>query len=611
MTDSRPIVILNAHGDGAERQALSRAMRQAGFEVREAGTGAEALRLAAPPTALVLLDARLPDLSGHEVCRRLRADPATAAVPVVLLSCAGAPEAAAAPDAGTHMPPAELSALVAALTRGRLAAGEWQALCDAVADGLALLGPSGAVLRCNRALAELAGRPFAELVGRRLDEVLPAELAAAAAAVLRGGARNGRGESVEAAAGGRWFCLTAVPAPGSGGPQPQTVLVVTDVTQHRRAEQALQEADRRKDEFLALLSHELRGPLAPLRNALHLLRQRPAEADGVGRLCDLAERQVQQLARLVDDLLDVSRIARGKLELRPEPVDAVRVAADALETVRPQVEARGQRLTVQLPPGPVPLEADAGRLVQVLVNLLTNAAKYTPAGGEITFSAAAPDGAVVFRVRDTGVGLAPEVLPRVFELFFQAEPGAHGGLGIGLSLVRGLVEMHGGTAEATSDGPGRGCEFVVRLPAAAGAPGVRPTAPWTAPAPGPGRLRVLVVDDDVDGAESMALLVRLWGHEVCVAHDGPAALRLAAQGLPQAAVLDIALPGVDGYEVARRLRQLPELRGALVVALTGYGQEEDRRRAFEAGFDHHLTKPVDPELLGELLAARAQRLAPP
>jgi two-component system CheB/CheR fusion protein len=367
-------------------------------------------------------------------------------------------------------------------------------------------------------------------------------------------------------------------------------------------------ADRRKDEFLAVLSHELRNPLASLQNAVRAVQLRGTERrEAVAWAHDLMERQVRHLARLVDDLLDVSRISQGKLTLRTGPVDLAAVVRQAVENAAPLVEARRQRLDVSLPAEPLPLEADPTRLAQVVANLLHNAAKYTPEGGHVRLDARREGDQVVLRVADDGIGLSPEVLPRVFDLFAQAEPGlphSQGGLGIGLTLVQGLVEMHGGSVAAGSEGPGKGSEFTIRLPALPDAPGPSPAGPASAgrPDPSPSR-RVLVVDDNVDAAESLAVVLRLTGHEARTAHSGAEALHAAGAFRPEAVLLDLGLPGgLSGYELAPRLRQLPGLGGALLVALTGLGQEEDRRRSQEAGFDAHLTKPADLDALQALLA---------
>ncbi len=372
-----------------------------------------------------------------------------------------------------------------------------------------------------------------------------------------------------------------------------------------RLNEELAEANRRKDEFLAMLAHELRNPLAPLHNALQIVRQPQAGQEVVGQMHAMMGRQVQQLGRLVEDLLDLTRIARGKMELRPEWVDLGAVLGRAAETSRPLIEARRHRFLARLPTPPVRLRADPARLEQVVTNLLNNAAKYTEEGGQVWLTAEAAGQAVLIRVRDTGIGIPPEKLPHVFGLFTQVEESrkrAEGGLGIGLALVKSLVEMHGGQVEAHSAGPGQGSEFVVRLPVAPEqAPAGGPSPP-RAPAAPARAVRVLLVDDNVDAVESLAMLLRLWGHEVVTAHDGPQAIQAADSRPPDVALLDIGLPGMDGYELARRLRGKPGGAGLLIVALTGWGQEEDRRRTQEAGFDHHLVKPVELDALRELFA---------
>jgi len=367
----------------------------------------------------------------------------------------------------------------------------------------------------------------------------------------------------------------------------------------------LRDADRRKDEFLATLAHELRNPLAPIRNSLQILKMPRLDAATVERSREMMERQVHQLVRMVDDLLDVSRVMRGKIELRKERVELATVVARAVETAQPLIEAQGHELTVHLPPDSLALDADPVRLAQVIGNLLTNAAKYTEANGRIRLTGQREGGEAVLRLRDTGIGISPDMLPHIFELFVQVDQSstkAQGGLGIGLTLVKNLVEMHKGTVQAHSAGLGKGCEFVVRLPLLLQAYGevIENGEQQQEPTRSTGH-RLLVVDDNRDAADSLAMLLCLQGHEVRVAHDGPAALKLAEGYRPEMIFLDIGMPGMDGYEVARRLRQQPGLEKVVLAALTGWGQQEDRRRTAEAGFDHHLVKPVEPNDLEELL----------
>jgi signal transduction histidine kinase/DNA-binding response OmpR family regulator len=370
----------------------------------------------------------------------------------------------------------------------------------------------------------------------------------------------------------------------------------------------VQDADRRKNEFLSMLAHELRNPLAPIRNAVQILRLRgPAEPE-LRAVQDMIDRQVHQLVRLVDDLLDISRITRGKIRLQTEAVDLTALVQRAVETSRPLIDARGHDLTVSLPAQLVRVQGDPVRLAQVLGNLLNNAAKYTEEGGRIWLTVERDDGEAVFRVRDTGLGIPPDMLARVFDLFTQVDRAldrSQGGLGIGLTLVKRLIEMHAGRVQAHSAGTNQGSEFVVRLPALADAPAPPGNVNGVAPRPpaGVSPRRVLVLDDNIDGAESLAVLLRIGGHDVRVRHDGPAGLALAEEFRPDLVFLDIGLPGMDGYEVARRLRERPGLAGVRLVALTGYGQEEDVRRGRQAGIDRHLVKPADPAALAELFAA--------
>jgi signal transduction histidine kinase len=371
-----------------------------------------------------------------------------------------------------------------------------------------------------------------------------------------------------------------------------------------RRRRALEAADRRKDEFLATLAHELRNPLAPVMSSAELLRVKaPADPD-IAWARDVIDRQVRQMARLLDDLLDVGRITTNKLRLQKTLVTLATVVESAVETSRPVIAAGGHALTVALPPDDIWLEADPVRLSQVLSNLLNNAAKYTDRDGRITLSAAAAGGEATVAVKDNGIGLAAEALPKVFEMFSQALPAlerSQGGLGLGLFIVRSLVEMHGGRVEARSAGIGKGSEFIVRLPVAAAPVRAAATAAPTGESRG---RRVLVADDNVDAAESLAAVLRLAGYEVAVAKDGEDAFAQAAALRPSVALLDIGMPRLNGYDLARRLRAQPWGRDMVLVAVTGWGQDEDKRRAMESGFDHHLTTPADARALDEILARR-------
>jgi PAS domain S-box-containing protein len=498
---------------------------------------------------------------------------------------------------------------------------EWlRVTLESIGDAVIATDMEGRLTFLNPVAEELTGWRAAEAVGRPLPEVFhivneetrkPAENPIAK--VLREGTVAGlANHTILISRSGREIPIDDCAAPilGNEGELLGVVMVFHDIVERRKLELELSlraahlaEADRRKDEFLAMLAHELRNPLAPIRNALHLLGVPGVSPAALQRVREMMERQVRHMVRLVDDLLDVSRITRGKVQLRPEPLEVSTLIERVSEEARPIMDGKGHAFSVLLPAEPLVLDGDPTRLDQVLLNLLQNAAKFTGPGGRIELAASRDGDGVRISVRDTGIGIEPELLPRIFEPFMQADHSldrSQGGLGVGLTLARSLVEMHGGTLTASSEGPGRGSEFVVWLP-------IR-REPVASPDPeggagerkGPGR-RVLVVDDNRDSAESIALLAEIWGHEVRTALDGPSALEIAAAYRPEVILLDIGLPGMDGYEVARRLRQRAG-GGPVLVAMTGYGMEEDRRRSREAGFDHHLVKPVDPEGLRALLA---------
>ncbi len=387
----------------------------------------------------------------------------------------------------------------------------------------------------------------------------------------------------------------------------QLALIAAVAIDNAELYEELRAQDRHKDEFLATLAHELRNPLAPIRSALEVMRLSGADQSALEDSQTMIDRQVQQMVRLIDDLLDLSRISRGKIELRKERVDLAAVLESAIETSRPLIEESGHRLETQLDPQPMLLNADLTRLAQVFLNLLNNSAKYTAPGGRIWLSSAREGNTAVVRVRDSGVGIPPHMLSRIFEMFTQVERSldrAQGGLGIGLTLVRRLLEMHGGTVEAKSDGHGAGSEFIVRLPLA---PDVQAIPADHAPSgdgaahPARNKFRILVVDDNLDAANSLAMLMRIKGHDVRTAFDGISAVDVAALYQPQVILLDVGLPRLNGYDAARRIRETEYGKHVVLVALTGWGHAEDRRRSKEAGFDYHLVKPADPSALDAVL----------
>ena len=423
-----------------------------------------------------------------------------------------------------------------------------------------------------------------------------------------------RGEvPFDGAFGRRVYDYLLVPVFGISGEVEAVAGTTRDVTERKQLEGSLIEADRRKDEFLATLAHELRNPLAPIRNAVHLLKVGNPTGDSVRMAREIIDRQVNHMVRLVDDLMDVSRITVGQVNLRNERISLRRVLDDALEASAPAIDAGNHRLVVDVPGASLQLEGDATRLSQVFQNLLDNAAKYTPPGGTITLRAEQRGEQVVVSVRDSGIGIAPDAQPRVFELFTRIHPNDRiktSGLGIGLSLAKKLVELHLGDIEVRSEGQGMGSEFVVTLPALNAANAPAPAAELLATPIRPDTSqRVLVVDDNRDAAESLGMLLELEHCKVSVAYDGLRALEALETFKPEIALLDIGMPGMDGYELARRIRSTQRGRDVLLVALTGWGQADDKKRAAEAGFDEHLTKPVDPDMLSRMLHRRRSAAA--
>jgi PAS domain S-box-containing protein len=418
---------------------------------------------------------------------------------------------------------------------------------------------------------------------------------------------NGHEILVERPDGSRRMVLAhANPFHDDQGKVVGAVNVLVDITDRKQSEDLLREADRKKSEFLALLAHELRNPLAPLRNGLHIIRLAGRDGATIDQARQMMERQLGHMVRLIDDLLDLSRINNGKIALRKERIDLVAAVQDAIETTRPLIEAVGHDFTVSLPPEPISVEGDRIRLAQVFANLLDNSAKFTQRGGHIGLTVEQQGSDAVVKIQDDGVGIPPRMLDRLFDMFLQGSRSLdrpQGGLGIGLSLVRGLVEMHGGSVEAHSEGIGKGSEFVVRLPVALSPNrGSRPEDGADDVISCSCRQRILVVDDNQDSALTLAMMLKIQGHELCTAHDGLEAVEAAATFRPEVVLLDIGLPRLNGYDACRRIREDPKNEGMVLIALTGWGQEEDKRRSKEAGFNFHMVKPVDPVALEKLLA---------
>lgn len=508
-----------------------------------------------------------------------------------------------------------------------LRAGEerFRLLVDGVRDyAIVMLDARACIESWNDGAARLHGFSAEEVIGQPFTVLFPEETRATEPArQLREARECGRSEQEgrRARRDGSHFLangvVTSIREPD--GRLSGYASVTCDITERKSLESALHQraaelaaADKRKDEFLAMLAHELRNPLAPILNAVQLMRARGSDDPTLRQAREVVERQARHMGRLLDDLLDISRITRGEIQLRREATLLSRLVEDASQTSRPLIEAHGHQLAFRLPAEPIWLNVDVTRLTQVLSNLLNNAAKYTPDGGEIALEAALDGDDVQIVVRDSGRGIPPEMLASVFDLFVQVNPSidrAQGGLGLGLTLVKRILDLHGGSVEARSSGVGKGSEFVVRLPT------VRRRIPHGARSPGAHgravaqRRRVLVVDDNVDAAETLGELLEVWGHEVRVVYDGIAAVEAVDDEAPDVVLLDIGLPGRDGYSVARQLRGEAGLPHLLLIAITGYGQETDRQLSVEAGFDHHFTKPVDLEQLQRILDQEAADLS--
>jgi PAS domain S-box-containing protein len=470
-----------------------------------------------------------------------------------------------------------------------LAASEarFRNLIEKTADGVVVVSADGVIRYVNPAAEALLGRPAGELIGALFGRPMTAGQTAEIDLCLCRSRRSDNSSSpvVE---------MRVVEIDWEE--QPAFLATLRDITERK-------EAVRRRDEFLAMLAHELRNPLAPILNAVHLMRLHGLPDADLERACAIIERQGAHLARLLDDLLDLSRVTHGKIELRKQVVDLRSILSDAIQSSRSVIDGRRHHLTISLSEEPLHVEVDPTRMIQVIVNLLTNAAKYTEAGGRIEVALRRENAQVVVSVRDTGMGIPAEQLANIFDPFMQLDASlerAHGGLGLGLTLVRRLVELHGGTITAVSAGLEQGSEFIVRLPFYERP---APVQQDTAPAPKTTflRRRVLLIEDNHDGREMLRDLMRTWGHEVAEAGDGLGGLEAMRRQLPDVALVDVGLPGMDGYELARRVRALPNGDKVCLIAVTGYGQPEDLRLAHEAGFNEHLVKPVDLHKLEQLL----------
>lgn len=638
-----------------------------GHHLVMAASGEEALRLMLDQDfAVVLLDVRMLGLDGFETARLIRARERSRRTPIIFLT-AGDSDEVLSNEAYTlgavdflvkplrpetlRAKVAGFAALFAEKEEARIQADQLRLLIQESLDySIIMLDPDGRVMTWNTGAERTKGYRADEIIGQHFSRFYPQDTIdrGSLAEKLRRAAADGRCEDEGWRVrkdGTRFWANVVITALRDEAGQLRGFSKITrDLTErkqredellqlHRdlekrvhertaalaasnealrienaertRAEAALREADRRKDQFVMMLAHELRNPLAPIHNGLQLLQASPNDHQLVDQARRIMERQVGHMARIIDDLLDVSRLTRGRVELRPQRLDLARLARTVMEDERPDIDRAGVTLETDLPELPVWVNADPTRLTQALANLLWNAAKFTDRGGKVTIRVRADTTRQLaeLAVRDTGVGIEPDLLPHLFETFTQADRSlerSKGGLGLGLSLVKGLVELHGGEVCAVSEGAGRGSEFIVRLPLQPEPVAVTemPAAPKRATT----RLRVLVVEDNRDAADSLKLLLTLFGYEVNVAYTGPSGVATAKAWKPDIVLCDIGLPGLDGYGVARELRQDPGTAGARMIAVTGYGGDDDRRRSREAGFDAHLTKPADPAALQQLLA---------
>ena len=628
------VIIDDSPDDRAEVRRLLLNGSDRRYKFTEAETGAGGIQACLGgkgPPACVVLDYHLPDMDALEVLAALTGPDGLLVCPVaVLTGSAGRDSGMAVLQAGAQdflgkswMTPESLTRAVEnAAERFRLTQAvraaeveirnrqrELQALVDNTPSLLTRFDREFRHVFVNVAVEKATGRPAADFLGKTSRELgMPDGLCDQWEAAVRYVFESRQHKWIEytsdAPAGRRQYATQLVPEVGSAGAVEFVLGVTTDVTDRRLAEAEARESDRRKDEFLATLAHELRNPLAPIQNGVEIMKLSGLRSGALGKTIDMMDRQLGQMTRLIDDLLDVSRITSGKLHRRRERVSLATVVSAAVEATLPLIARHGHELTVAPVADGIHLDGDPTRLVQVVTNLLNNAAKYTERDGRIALTALRDGGEVVVSVRDNGIGIPQGMLTKVFGMFSQVDRALEkttGGLGIGLALVKGLVEMHGGRIEARSEGEGRGSEFIVRLPALPDETTEEARPMDTATATTGKKVRILVVDDNPDSADSMAVMLELFGNETRTARDGEAGVREAEAFGPQVVFLDLGMPKMNGYEACRRIRVQPWGRDMVLIALTGWGTDDDRRQTQQAGFDHHLTKPVNPADLRAML----------
>jgi two-component system CheB/CheR fusion protein len=636
---SQPVNILLVDDQPAKLLSYEAMLSSLGENLIRAHSGKEALELLLrKDVAVIVMDVCMPELDGFELAALIRRHPRYQKTAIIHVSAvnltdldrvkgydSGAVDYVAVPVVPEVLRAkvkvfADVYRQTATLERlhrdaaAKLGQSEerFRVLAETIPSFVWTAGADGTLLWANQRWLRYIGMTLEESRQGWQERVIHPDDRERWQLSWSGAARKGEEFEVEARGQSqdgsfRWLLTRAVPEKDGTGRVTRWFGVTTDIHDQKRLAEGLREADRRKDEFLAMLSHELRNPLAAIDGALEVVRHSRRSPQQAELALERIERQSRHLRRLIDDLLDVSRIAKDKLQLRRESVDLAEIVNAAVESCS---RLAGRALSVELPAEPIPLRADRARLVQTLQNLLDNAAKFTPADGRIGVTAQRDGSEAVLRVSDSGSGIAREALPQVFEMFYQADQSlerAQGGLGLGLTLARRLVELHGGTIEASSAGPGQGSEFVLRLPIAdERAEGPEPAGAAPDAVAQAGR-RVLIADDNEDAAESLALLLSLAGHEVQTAGDGEEAVAVAEQFRPQVALLDLGMPRLSGHDVARRLRQQPWAKDLLLVAVTGWSQAEEFQRTREAGFDAHLVKPVDSRTLMKLLTGPQER----
>ncbi len=641
MAEQRSITILNVDDSTVGRYAISRTLQQAGFAVKEAATGADALRFAKEQPDLIILDVKLPDMSGFEVCHKIKANPETSSIPILHLSgkYISSEDRVHGLDSGADayliqpVESLELIATVRALLRigqaeemARAKAREWQTTFDAISDAVGLLDNEGRIRRCNKAMAELFNKPCSQIQGQFFHEMAKKSLGFSEIDNLHSSKSR---QILEVQSYNYWFRLTVDPVFNEHQVVTGTVYILADITERKRLESALQkraeelaEANRMKDEFLATLSHELRTPLNSMLGWAKLLRTRTFDKNTTARALETIERNAKAQSQLIEDILDVSRMITGKHRLNIRSVELTTVIDAVLNAVRPAADAKGLELQTVITCSENLILGDPDRLQQVLWNLLSNAIKFTNNGGLVDLRMEKIGSCVQIQVRDTGIGISPEFLPYVFERFRQADGTTtriHTGLGLGLAIVRHLVELHGGTVHAESPGEGLGSTFTVKLPLVVNPVVSISNLGLVSPAildsvavenlPQLTGLQILIVDDDKDTLEFMALALEEYGVVVKAVQSVSEAMQVLQQWQPDILISDIGMPQEDGYEFIRKVRALEAGHGTKIpaVAMTAYARLEDRNRAISEGFQEHMPKPIQLAELIKLLASLAER----